>query len=1615
MGKFAGLIESKEQQKSGGAFADLLESRPILSPKEEENQIKDIVKMSESTGVDVAGINENYEEFRKPKVKRNIYASAGMGGFSPHITKETIPGRFISGTIQDSLDATNATLDLGDAQLNGQDIGQAYENWQKATQKAQISGQLRESITDPLTGIVLKNVRVAAPMIKSLWEAVPATTVGMGIGAGIGLAVGQVPPLTLSPFEDLPLAAAGAIKGGGAGMTASMATFWYRHGVGEFYGEMLQSNVDPKVAGIVAPIAAIPYAAIEFAQMKALSPAARAGLRQIINRSVTGVLAEAAKKHATIVGVEVLEEMGQEVVKITGVEVARYFSDLDVKFDLDSWKDRAMRVLDTGIESTKSMVLLPLPGTVVDIASGLPSTVPSGASTVEQVNQNYDKRIEEATPEKAEVLETLKKTEIEQLTGPEEAAEKPTEAAEAKEAPEPTITPVKGEVFLHGTTEKGLAGILAEGVDPDTIDPITKQKGIAFFMTRDAKEAAFHGNKLVEVQLKPTAKIARPNNLQGDFFSEVAGEQEFNVEDVVSAAKEQGFDVVDMEAFHALTNEPKSELTVLNPAVIESIKQVEPQLTPAKVAEVEGGVDFTRTVEPTSSTPTEEGYVYHATNVENAQDIAESGEISIHEPDFGTDQTVWPDGAIEGRAYFSDSAGNVWQFAPEEGKPAILRIKKNAAKFKKESTGDVYSTEAIPSNAVEILTEDGWKPLTPAKVAEVEGEVVRAEGVGERAAEALENVKALSREDSVYRGMTKDEYDATIGKGGGVISRGDFRAAEEGTNFAEEFADAESFIDFGRDDPRKTGKPTYIVEVKKGDNLTKTRRGDYEAKTEIPSEQIGRVWEINAVGDELIATPLTPTPQAKAKPVVKKEGAEPSGGVSWQQAMKSVLDLAEKDRPLIVAEQKKTRGERVGAMVGTMDWLRKKGVSGKEAIHKSAGKLKGALADYEGRYQPLSQILKPATIEAAENDMADSDTLTPFDKISLTNHEGTGAWDKMLRGAAMTPGDVNLIRKWQPLLAKEAAKRVPLSSRIWSGLEWMLGTLKFGAAFDVQIRRQARWLRGRHPVLFTKAVGRDLAAYVSNEYANKMAKETVASPYHEQAQRNGLKFLTRQPKSSEQRPEQFVSNLPETLPWLGKRIGTGYKYTGGQVGKVYAASMRGFIDSFNWMQQKMWDMQIEKWKAQNVKITPKMLNDLVDFQNTMLGMSKPKTNFGGAVNRVMRPIMWSPSLTWSRIRTPSMMLSNSTMRGEVAASLSTYIGTGLMYLAAASLLAKWWNKEDPVEWDINSSDFGKIRIGDTRWDVYGDGGPYIRAMLQAWAGTKKNQAGRVATKEGFDKLDPFKQLLRNKRAPALDLFAKVWSGRNYYGGDAWALPDYDEMRKEGGTKEWFADWHEDQMEDKGKEVGFFIGKEVYDRYMPFFIQGSLEAAWNDGWPQALGAGTDEFFSGQALSYKPSTNSELQMVQDIAATQEYDKVWDELTPKQQEKLYKQVPEMGELEMKKSAEKLPPEEISLTKQNRAAKRIFRAMPDEVKKEMNAIGVKISAPSRKIGKFFLNESRYTAYEEYTRQEIEKQLSKKINTGRYKKMDRAKRMKELKEDISDAKADARKRLLKEINAGKI
>src|SRR5262249_16615913 len=118
-----------------------------------------------------------------------------------------------------------------------------------------------------------------------------------------------------------------------------------------------------------------------------------------------------------------------------------------------------------------------------------------------------------------------------------------------------------------------------------------------------------------------------------------------------------------------------------------------------------------RALRPDARMESEPGYVYHATNEDNAYGIGESGTLDTHEPWHGTDQNAWPDGSVEPRSYWTENAGTAWHFAPEEGRSVLLRTRHENVPGR-ESTGDSFSTDPVPADRLEIWTDRGWEPFT---------------------------------------------------------------------------------------------------------------------------------------------------------------------------------------------------------------------------------------------------------------------------------------------------------------------------------------------------------------------------------------------------------------------------------------------------------------------------------------------------------------------------------------------------------------------------------------------------------------------------------------------------------------------------------------------------------------------------------------------------------------------------------------------------------------------------------------------------------------------------------------------------------------------------------------
>lgn len=175
------------------------------------------------------------------------------------------------------------------------------------------------------------------------------------------------------------------------------------------------------------------------------------------------------------------------------------------------------------------------------------------------------------------------------------------------------------------------------------------------------------------------------------------------------------------------------------------------------------------------------------------------------------------------------------QTAAEDG-GAVVLYKPNGDDAGSWSWEDIKN---FAEGNVSIRALDGWLQKAQ-KISEIPDRLVvrDANGLSEESRILLQG-----NPGKVYRGMTKDEYDATVGAGNPIQSKGSYSFAAEGTCFADDPATAESYINFGRDDPRVTGQPNYLVEITRTDTMYTDTDWYPKDKNPVPIENVTSVWE----------------------------------------------------------------------------------------------------------------------------------------------------------------------------------------------------------------------------------------------------------------------------------------------------------------------------------------------------------------------------------------------------------------------------------------------------------------------------------------------------------------------------------------------------------------------------------------------------------------------------------------------------------------------------------------------------------------------------------------------------------------------------------------------------
>lgn len=220
------------------------------------------------------------------------------------------------------------------------------------------------------------------------------------------------------------------------------------------------------------------------------------------------------------------------------------------------------------------------------------------------------------------------------------------------------------------------------------------------------------------------------------------------------------------------------------------------------------------------------------------------------------------------------------------------------------------------------------------------------------------------------------------------------------------------------------------------------------------------------------------------------------------------------------------------------------------------------------------------------------------------------------------------------------------------------------------------------------------------------------------------------------------------------------------VGMLFRMGENAFVGSSRYMRYQLAKQYLSVWRKSGVELNKMQLESLGRLANSQTGR-------GDTGSRSQRPglinnLLWSPRnlRAYVDILTLHLFDRNFTAfaRKQAAINLVHYISGAAMILAMAK-----WVDDDSVTWDPNSADFGKIKIGNTRFSV--GGGAAVLVVLasrlvsrkftsSATGETKSIDSGKFGALGGKDLVWNF---LENKLSPASQMAVSVidrvtWDG-----------------------------------------------------------------------------------------------------------------------------------------------------------------------------------------------------------------------------------------------------------------
>jgi len=295
--------------------------------------------------------------------------------------------------------------------------------------------------------------------------------------------------------------------------------------------------------------------------------------------------------------------------------------------------------------------------------------------------------------------------------------------------------------------------------------------------------------------------------------------------------------------------------------------------------------------------------------------------------------------------------------------------------------------------------------------------------------------------------------------------------------------------------------------------------------------------------------------------------------------------------------------------------------------------------------------------------------------------------------------------------------------------------------------RQGLFTLAKHPITFAKNFGK-MFKYAFSEKAYKNLKaDIITSPNFHLYQKHKLPITDLSHKLNS-KEERFMSNFVEKIPVIGK---------------ITRGSERAYIGFLNKMRVDLFDDMVAKGKQLGITDT-KYLDDAAKFIGAATGRgTMPQALEKSAV--ALNSVFFSPRLMASRLNLLNPIYYTKLhpeVRKEALKSLLAFAGMSL----GITSLAKLGGAD--VGTDPRNADFGKIKIGNTRYDTLGGFQQYIKLASQLITGKMiSSTTGKEYTLgEGYKpttRKDIIFRFLESKENPILSFATGLLSGQNFIG------------------------------------------------------------------------------------------------------------------------------------------------------------------------------------------------------------------------------------------------------------